>query len=690
MDVNYKTGYPEVPLSITNKTVDKQFATDTSSPFTLLEFIKIVSSYTTHEDITSYYNHYILKWNGAKTQTQVNVDKQIVDAYTSFIKEISLNYTTSAEQLFLQNIDFTNPNDLDVALSFISRKIKEIALYYSKRREDIKLEGTRKKLKGSNKGVAASILEVVANFFQNRQSKEQTRQTIEGLEVAIEERYNTGSFFNKLPDDNNYNNKDRDYNLDIFLRSNSDLVAEAFSQSSETFKQVNEVSSIFDNKRELTKKYIGADFFYLSATPVIDNIPVINVNTEYTIAYNRQVLINQILNTRECFCIAVQAPATLTVLKCGATSYTTVSVVSGTHYDCVGDVFDIVPSSAVTKGNKCAQQVDCIPTTVLPISSTTSTTRRPPGPSPTTTRRPPVGGPPRSTTTTTKKPVVPPVPEPPPKPPVTPPKGKPTREECCNSVTRTPKVTDIFPMEADTACTPGYRINYEVTVCLPGCPDVPFVDLCASGSAGCQGPEKLPASGCTVLYGSKEVYCKDIPEDGIYELFGEANPFLHDETGAVLNNCYGSWSVDVNLGESPYRCCKDKEGPTTTTSTTSTTTTCPPDVTDPPGSSDPPTAPTSTTSTTSTTSSTTPEPQGGGGGTPVIEESTTTSTTSTTSTTTTTCKPGDEQTSGDLPVNQSSSGGVSETGGSGTVVEPAPTSSPAPSSSPAPTGTPMP
>jgi hypothetical protein len=539
MDVNYKTGYPEVPLSITNKTVDKQFATDTSSPFTLLEFIKIVSSYTTHEDITSYYNHYILKWNGVKTQTQVNVDKQIVEAYTSFIKEISLNYTTSAEQLFLQNIDFTNPNDLDVALSFISRKIKEIALYYSKRREDIKLEGTRKKLKGSNKGVAASILEVVANFFQNRQSKEQTRQAIEGLEVAIEERYNTGSFFNKQPDDNNYNNKDRDYNLDIFLRSNSDLVAEAFSQSSETFKQVNEVSSIFDNKRELTKKYMGADFFYLSATPVIDNIPVINVNTEYTIAYNRQVLINQILNTRECFCIEVQAPATLTVLKCGATSYTTVSVVSGTHYDCVGDVFDIVPSSAVTKGNKCAQQADCIPTTVPPVSSTTTTTKGPPGPSPTTTRRPSGGGgggPPRSTTTTTKKPddqiIVPPV-----TPPKGKPTGKPTREECCNSVTRTLTVYEIEALYEDGGeCVKGYAIDYDVNVCFPGCPGVGGVDVCNSGGDAntCLGQARVRPGECyPYTRRRKEVSCNEIPEGGKFQWREEVNVFFNSADDKV-------------------------------------------------------------------------------------------------------------------------------------------------------------
>jgi hypothetical protein len=384
MDSNHKFGYPEVPLSITNISVDKQFATDVSNPFTLLEFIKAVSRFTSHTEITSYYNYYLTKWNRIKTSVQTSTDTQIVDAYTTFIKEITLNYTTREEQIFLQKIDYTNPNDLDVALSFISRKIKEIALYYSKKRDDIVLEATRKKLKGSNKGVATTVKEIIVSFFQNKQNRDDASKSIQNLDVIVGERYNASSFFNKTPDVREYNNKDRDYNLDIFLKSNAELVASVFSQTSDEFKTVNEVDSIFDNKRELTKKYMGADFFYLSASPIISDIPVVRINADYNILYNRELLLKKILANQPCYCITVNGPATLTVLKCNDTAYTEVQVVSGAvHYDCVSDMFDITSNTPILSGKKCAQQSDCVPAT--------TTTR------PSATKTPPLTLPPRAT-----------------------------------------------------------------------------------------------------------------------------------------------------------------------------------------------------------------------------------------------------------------------------------------------------
>jgi hypothetical protein len=473
MDSNHKFGYPEVPLSITNISVDKQFATDVSNPFTLLEFIKAVSRFTSHTEITSYYNYYLTKWNRIKTSVQTSTDTQIVDAYTTFIKEITLNYTTREEQIFLQKIDYTNPNDLDVALSFISRKIKEIALYYSKKRDDIVLEATRKKLKGSNKGVATTVKEIIVSFFQNKQNRDDASKSIQNLDVIVGERYNASSFFNKTPDVREYNNKDRDYNLDIFLKSNAELVASVFSQTSDEFKTVNEVDSIFDNKRELTKKYMGADFFYLSASPIISDIPVVRINADYNILYNRELLLKKILANQPCYCITVNGPATLTVLKCNDTAYTSVRVVSGAvHYDCVSDMFDITSDTPILSGKKCAQQSDCVP-----VTTTTS---------PSTTKTPPLTLPPRATQPPTLTPTPPisppgPGPKPDPKPPVDPivPPLKPEeKKDCCDSVTLTIEKIgepEAISGEGDGPC--GYKIKWKCIVSFGECPPATNVEV---------------------------------------------------------------------------------------------------------------------------------------------------------------------------------------------------------------------
>jgi hypothetical protein len=678
MDANYKMGYPEVPLSITNKTVDKQFATDASNPFTLLEFIKIVSSYTNSTDITDYYNHYVLKWNSVKTSTQVDTNKQIVDAYTSFIKEISLNYTAAEEQQYLKNIDFTNPNDLDVALSFIGRKIKDIALYYSKHREDIKLEAVRKKLKGSNKGATSSIKEIIVNFFTNKLSKDQSREIIENLEVTIGERYNTSSFFNKTPNDNNYNDKDRDYNLDIFLRSNSDLVAEAFTQSTEAFKQVNEAEAIFDNKRELTKKYMGADFFYLSASPIISNIPVIDVNTEYNIAYNRQVLIQQILDTQVCTCIEVQGPSTYTALKCGATTYTSVSVNEGVYYDCVTDVFDIIPSSSVKRGKKCSSVFNC---TTAPPTTSTTTTLGPPEISITTTVRPVSSlfvfttRPPR---TTTKAPGGgPDAPDAPDAP-----DGEDNEDGCkCKGSIENASAEPI-PSDAENQdpnpCITGYTVTYdlvidcsksdasEISVLLQQPLDIP------AGNFGNDADARTKIGDQVKFTRKVELSCEDIKNggkdtvsnkaeagggDGTWAINENWNYWLYTDGQLVAGTCVDFASDTIDGEISDENCCKNTTTTTTSTTTTTTTTTtkCPPCGPDVPGTD----VVTTTSTTTTTTTSTTPAP----------------GETTTTGAPTTTCEPCDGNTGGVYGVKKkydvtTTDQTVDEATGSGTQVTP--------------------
>ena len=130
MDRRFDIGYPPVPFSITNKTVDNRSAEDRSNPFSLLEFIRRVGDFVDTSNITSYYNYYISEWNKKASASTADTNQLIVDAYTSFIRDIALNFNSEAENKFFSQIDYTDPYDLDVALSFIGKKIKEIAICY--------------------------------------------------------------------------------------------------------------------------------------------------------------------------------------------------------------------------------------------------------------------------------------------------------------------------------------------------------------------------------------------------------------------------------------------------------------------------------------------------------------------------------------------------------------------------------
>lgn len=366
MDRRFDIGYPPVPFSITNKTVTTRSAEDRSNPFSLLEFIRRVGDFVDTSNITSYYNYYIAEWNKKASSSTADTNQIIVDAYTSFIRDISLNFNSEAENKFFSQIDYTDPYDLDVALSFIGKKIKEIALYYSKKRESIKLVSVKHKLAGSQKGLIATIkekiLDVLSNNLDNTQYSSIT-DTAKTLDVYVDELYqNTADSLNRTPDTLIYDAKDRDYGLDIFLKTNQELTTQIFGSASREFRDANEVEDIFENKKDLTRKYMGADYFYLSATDVELDTPDVIVNSSFKITYNKQQIINRLIEVTpppECKCITAKGPLRFTFTKCGEINTTLVTLTANQPYTSCGFGVSSYNISAINTGGICTTKLDC-------------------------------------------------------------------------------------------------------------------------------------------------------------------------------------------------------------------------------------------------------------------------------------------------------------------------------------------
>ena len=366
MDRRFDIGHPPVPFSITNKTVNTRSAEDRSNPFSLLEFIRRVGGFVDTSNITSYYNYYIAEWNKKASSSTADTNQLIVDAYTSFIRDISLNFSSEAENKFFSQIDYTDPYDLDVALSFIGKKIKEIALYYSKKRESIKLESVKHKLAGSQKGLIATIkekiLDVLSNNLDNTQYSSIT-DTAKTLDVYVDELYqNTADSLNRTPDTLIYDAKDRDYGLDIFLKTNQELTTQIFGGASQEFRDANEVEAIFENKKDLTRKYMGADYFYLSATDVELDTPDVIVNSSFKITYNKQQIINRLIEVTpppECKCITAKGPLRFTFTKCGEINTTLVTLTANQPYTSCGFSVSSYNISAINIGGICTTKLDC-------------------------------------------------------------------------------------------------------------------------------------------------------------------------------------------------------------------------------------------------------------------------------------------------------------------------------------------
>tara|TARA_R100000808_G_scaffold25017_1_gene60493 strand:- start:1388 stop:4231 length:2844 start_codon:yes stop_codon:yes gene_type:complete len=271
-------GYPEVNLSVTNPNVRRENALDRNRPFTFLEFMENVRESYDPADLQNFYNEYIRRYNIKKTSKEASDKEIIIERYREFLRDITLNYTTNAEKKFLSQIDFADKYDLQIAISFYSRKIRSIISYYQVKRDKLHFSTTKAKLKGSNFGFKQNAYNLITDFLANRSTAAQDYNidTIkENVTVSLTEFVDQYTqYFNAEPNDKVYGENYREYNPEgapssnIFLTNDTVLVEEVFFGIDSVIKELKEVDQLFENKRSQTEKFIGADYYYLSSNNV--------------------------------------------------------------------------------------------------------------------------------------------------------------------------------------------------------------------------------------------------------------------------------------------------------------------------------------------------------------------------------------------------------------------------------------
>jgi hypothetical protein len=139
-----------------------------SRPLSYKAWAKRVSgAYITEEQSLIDYSEYVTGWHSLNAGTKTTHKSDVKEMYISLLKDITLNYTTVEEKRFLLNIDYTNPRDLDVIIPFYTRKLRQIAKYYTGKREEVINSGIKNTIKGSDLGVEVSIKNYVLGLLSD-------------------------------------------------------------------------------------------------------------------------------------------------------------------------------------------------------------------------------------------------------------------------------------------------------------------------------------------------------------------------------------------------------------------------------------------------------------------------------------------------------------------------------------------
>lgn len=290
-----------VKYSITNTTeVDYK---DSVAPFSFLDFINNTQADYSPEEYSSFYSSYLQLWHAKQGGSKEEQKTQFKDYYRQFIKEIVINYTTETEKRFLQKIDFNDPADLDVAIPFFANRLKDIALFYKKKRDEGKYVIDRNKMKGSQTGLEKAIFDNIYNFIFNSEDALNTEndevfKAVQGLGVEVEEFVDVyGDYFDvpSTANGNNINEIESKYWLDPegieaitgeqnFVGAIRSFKINPPSITPEEYDAIcnpdNELVALYNQykkgdiplnqfyalKRALVQKYIGTDVYYIDTT----------------------------------------------------------------------------------------------------------------------------------------------------------------------------------------------------------------------------------------------------------------------------------------------------------------------------------------------------------------------------------------------------------------------------------------
>jgi len=150
-------------ISVRNSITDTSLQTDnkiedSNEPYSILQWLE--NSNTDHGKPDGHieeYNDYLHVWSIVKNQTRSQNKKTVKETYINLLKEIVLNYTTAEEKRYFATIDYNNSLELDAVLPFFARRIKEVILYFVKKRNDVKYQKLKFSMRGSVEGTKRLI-----------------------------------------------------------------------------------------------------------------------------------------------------------------------------------------------------------------------------------------------------------------------------------------------------------------------------------------------------------------------------------------------------------------------------------------------------------------------------------------------------------------------------------------------------
>ena len=201
---NFSRDQDIAKLNVTLGNID---AGDTNEPYNYLEWRKR-AGIIRPEQLFSAYNEYVRNWYNKRNAVKVVPTSYIIKQdYITLLKQLPLNFSSTAEANFLNNIDYNNDVELAIAIPFFAKQLKQIAVYLAEKRETVKATKLKYSMAGTKQAIEKILYQHVLTAFTKKNtitrvydvdfynSLPQLSAVNSYLGIEVEELYDTGNYF---------------------------------------------------------------------------------------------------------------------------------------------------------------------------------------------------------------------------------------------------------------------------------------------------------------------------------------------------------------------------------------------------------------------------------------------------------------------------------------------------------------
>lgn len=210
--------------------------TDTGNPYSFQEWKTRHTNIDANAQVEQY-NGYLKNWykvNAAKSATNVAYVKKL---YINFLKQLGLTTRTTEEQDFFSTVNFDDDANLQTAITYYARKLKDVSRYLAERRKHIVNSKLKYNLQGTSGYLERLFYNYILSVYTQRADSNNSGLLVtlgdlvpylpslesisDSFGIEIEELYDTKNYF------------DRDPNLDIsaYTTFASDISAKMYESS---------------------------------------------------------------------------------------------------------------------------------------------------------------------------------------------------------------------------------------------------------------------------------------------------------------------------------------------------------------------------------------------------------------------------------------------------------------------------